>query len=171
MQRIPMQRMPMSTLPARNPVVVAARLVTPSGGRGARALPARSSVVVAAALVALACSSCAPARADEPARKTCETEYPRHLGSTPSGYSHDSQSDAFRALQRELEEVSLEEESRYSAGSGPCGSNGWQVKIRAKWKKSGTDAGRPASLMGCPICDDTSSGPKTFEKWRISYDD
>lgn len=171
MQRIPMQRMPVTTLLARTPVAVAARLSTPDGGRCARALLAYTPVAVAAALVALACSSCTPARADEPAKKTCETEYPRHLKSTPSGYSHDSQSDAFRALQRELEEVSLEEEAKYSAGSGPCGSNGWQVKIRAKWKKGGTDAGRPASLMGCPICDDTSSGPKTFEKWRISYDD
>ncbi len=125
---------------------------------------------VAVVIVALSISSSTPTRAQAD-KKTCEGEYPRHLKSTPSNYSYDSQSDAFRALQREFEELNLEEESKYSASGGACGSNGWQVKIRATWKKNRGDAGRPGSLMGCPICDDTSSGPKTYEKWRISYDD
>ena len=124
----------------------------------------------AAALVGLLISSSTPIRA-EADKKTCETEYPKHLKSAPSDYLYDSQSDAFRALQRELEEVNLQEESKYSASHGPCGSNGWQVKIRATWKKNGEDAGRPGSLMGCPICEDTSSGQRTYEKWRIAYDD
>jgi hypothetical protein len=115
-------------------------------------------------------SSSAPTRA-QVEKKTCESESPKHLKSVPSDYSYDSQTDAFRAMERELEEVRLQEEPKYSAGSGPCGPNGWQVKIRANWKKSGDDAGRPGSLMGCPTCEDTSSGPKTYEKWRVSYDD
>jgi hypothetical protein len=123
-----------------------------------------------AAVVALSISSSTPTLAEE-TKKTCETEYPKHLKSTPSGYGYESQSDAFRAAQRELEELNLEEESKYSASGGACGSNGWQVKLRATWKKSRGDAGKPGSLMGCPICEDTSSGPKTSEKWRVSYDD
>ncbi|HWO17593.1 MAG TPA: hypothetical protein VNO30_02415 [Kofleriaceae bacterium] len=126
--------------------------------------------LAAAAIVALSLSTGTATRAQQ-AKKTCETEYPRNLKSTPSGYSFDSQSDAFRAMQRELEEVNLEEESKYSASGGACGSNGWQVKVRATWKKNRGDAGRPGSLMGCPICEDASSEPKTYEKWRISYDD
>jgi hypothetical protein len=126
--------------------------------------------LAAVALLALSFPTSTLTRAQE-AKKTCETEYPRNLKSTPSGYSFDSQSDAFRAMQREFEELTLEEESKYSASGGACGSNGWQVKVRATWKKSRGDAGRPGSLMGCPICEDTSSGPKTYEKWRIAYDD
>jgi hypothetical protein len=125
----------------------------------------------AIAILVIAISSSTDTNAQEKP-KTCETEYSRHLRSTPSYYDYNSQSDAFRALQRELDnEVSLREESRSSASGGPCSSTGWQVKVRATWKKSGEDAGYPASLMGCPICEDTSSGPRLVEKWRFSYDD
>jgi hypothetical protein len=133
----------------------------------------KSALVIALACMALLVLSVGSSTTEaQEKKKTCESEYPKHLRSTPSYYSYDNKDDAFRALQRELDnEVSLREESRSSASGGACSSVGWQIKVRATWKKSGEDAGYPASLMGCPICEDTSSGPRPFEKWRFSYDD
>jgi len=91
--------------------------------------------------------------------------------SAPSGYSYDNEDQAFRDLVSELPSVTLRKEaSRARATSGPCPDVGWHTKVRATWKRNGRDAFYPASLVGCPICKDTSSGPDiSSEKWRIIY--
>lgn len=100
--------------------------------------------------------------------KTCTTEYPKHRTSVPSDYPYDSEDAAFRALVDENRSFTLRKEaSRQNATSGPCEETGWHTKVRATYKKNGRDAGYPGSLVGCPICKDTSSGPEIYEKWGI----
>jgi len=104
----------------------------------------------------------------QPAPKTCATEYPKHRTSVPSDYLYDSEDAAFRALVDEYKSFTLRKESnRAPATSGPCEATGWHTKVRATYKKNGKDAFYPASLVGCPICKDTSSGPELYEKWGI----
>ena len=100
--------------------------------------------------------------------KTCATEYPKHRTSVPSDYPYDSEDAAFRVLVDEYRNFTLRKEaSRARATSGPCEETGWHTKVRANYKRSGRDAFYPASLVGCPICKDTSSGPELYEKWGI----
>ena len=105
--------------------------------------------------------------ADSP-EKTCATEYPKHLTSVPSSYIYDSEDEAFRVLVNENKNFSLRKEgNRDRATSGPCEGIGWHTKVKASYKKNGREAGYPGSLVGCPICKDTSSGPELYEKWAI----
>ena len=122
--------------------------------------------LLGAALVIASVVAAKSAAGDPP--KTCTTEYPKHRTSDPSDYPYDSEDAAFRVLVDEYKNFSLRKESnRARATSGPCEETGWHTKVRATYKKNGRDAFYPASLVGCPICKDTSSGPQLYEKWGI----
>lgn len=101
----------------------------------------KKTLLLGAALVIASVVVAKSAAGDPP--KTCATEYPKHRTSDPSDYPYDSEDAAFRVVVDEY------------------------TKVRATYKKNGRDAFYPASLVGCPICKDTSSGPQLYEKWGI----
>ena len=128
----------------------------------------KTTIFVSGLVIALSIGIGGSTSEAESPPKTCASEYPRHLTSVPSGYSYDSEDEAFRVLVNESKNFSLRKEAnRATATSGPCEGIGWHTKVKASYKKNGRDAGYPGSLVGCPICKDTSSGPELYEKWAI----
>jgi hypothetical protein len=153
---VPMSSVP---IPARAPLV--------SVPVGAVPPPAPMSMMPHAAAVASAAMSMAPREASEAERETephrvCATEFPasKHCSTLPSGYTFPSAQLALKALAVETGIKNLRIVSRRLAERGPCPGEGWHYGVM-----SGGDY--IASLVSCPCCMDSQTGPVMMELWSI----
>ena len=99
--------------------------------------------------------------------KSCKTEFPDLIpvSQLPGDYEFGSEGEAFISLQQQESPQQLRKGKRATATSGPCPAEGpwtpgWHVNVRyASGKRYA------GSLVGCPVCDDSSGEPIESERW------
>ena len=98
----------------------------------------------------------------EEQKRTCATAFPEIpiCDSLPSGYTFSSVTQALNALKQALGKSNLSLRSPAPATSGPCPGIGTHIGV----KDGGTYV---ASIVCCPCCMDTPSGPVMSTRCRI----
>ena len=84
--------------------------------------------------------------------KCCDNTYPNALKCDNLWYTYKSPQQALKILKQETGRSSLNLSSKNPSESGPCPQKGWHYR-----SMDGKDY--VASIMGCPCCQDTPSGP------------
>lgn len=102
--------------------------------------------------------------AEEPQRRTCETEMPTYptCRELPEEYSFHSPRQALEAMKQRLGAKSLALHSEAVTRSGPCPDVGDHYNVRMNGERAG-------SIVCCPCCVENEPGPLKWQKCRIVW--
>jgi hypothetical protein len=96
--------------------------------------------------------------------RTCRSQYPDHpmCQALPEEYSHHSVQQALNAMKSRLGEKSLGLHKPDRTRKGPCPEIGQHYNVRMEGQRTG-------SIVCCPCCVDTATGPIQWMKCRTVW--
>jgi hypothetical protein len=102
--------------------------------------------------------------AEEPQRRTCETEMPTYpiCRALPEEYVFHSPRQALEAIKQRLGAKSLGLHNEDVARDGPCRDIGQHYNVRMNGERAG-------SIVCCPCCVENEPGPLKWKKCRIVW--